>query len=70
MSSFKKVAVDDVLQKSIAFSLDKDIFGTFSSLSDVVEIRANCLGLDTNREIKLANIGWHHQAGFKFYPSY
>src|SRR6266576_5614725 len=52
---------EDVLEASIASVPDKDLGHALHYIKSVVEIRVKYFGLDTSREIKLADMGWHYQ---------
>ena len=56
---------EDVLEASIASVPDKDLTHALGYIKSVVEIRVTYFGLDTSREIKLADMGWHYQVSFK-----
>ena len=56
---------DEVVEKFLKYfaGIRKQEAATY--ILDAVEFRAQQFGLETDREVKLADIGWHHQVGFK-----
>ena len=56
---------DEVLETCIASIPDKDRSLAFGYITSVVGIRVKYFGLNTDRGIKLADMGWHHQVSFK-----
>ena len=57
---------EEVLEACITSLPDKNLCHAFDYIASVVRNRIKYFGLDTNRAIKLADIGWHHQVSFKF----
>jgi hypothetical protein len=56
---------EEVLEACMASVPDKNLSHALHYLESVVEIRKKHFGLDTDRKIRLADIGWHHRVGFK-----
>jgi hypothetical protein len=59
----------EVIEEFIKRFEAKNILEPLTYISDVMTIRAAYFGLDMDRDIKVSDMGWHHQVGSKRYEN-